>query len=475
MNREISFGTDGWRAIIADGFTFNNVAIVTRSIGNLIVDNYKKDLPILIGYDSRFLANEFAKSCAYELLSLGLNVNVSSSVIPTPVIAYEAARIPTNGAIQFTASHNPPIYCGLKYITNYGGPAPEEVTNKITKYIKNEILQLTDIKKFHQINIPIFDPKENYIKHIKSLIDFNKIKNSKIKIVYDPIYGAGNKYLDYILFKEASCEVITIHNKTDPLFGGLLPEPREENLKDLKKTVISNKANLGIATDGDADRVSAIDENGIFYSPNKIGSMLVRHLVKNKKLKGAVVRTLSTTHLMDKLAKKYNLEVIETKVGFKWICEIMQKKDVLIALEESGGISILNHIPDKDAILAGILLVEMLAYENKPLSQVYKETIQDADWNYVNDKFDLHLNEEQKNHLISSLKSGNLNQFGDIKVKSINTIEGAKYELEDGSWFLARASGTEPMARVYFEATSDKILNAMKNAITGILNEQCQK
>lgn len=473
MDQDIKFGTDGWRAIIADDFTFDNVKIVTSAIGNFILKNCDKKLPVLIGFDPRFLASEFATSCANELVNLGLKTEISDSVVPTPVIAFWACKSPakTNGAIQFTASHNPPEYLGIKYIMSYGGPAPVEVTDSITKLIKTTMGQNGD-GATEQKELRTFNPKEEYIKHLKKLIDFNVIKNANLKVIYDPMYGAGNNYLDYIL-NEAGCNVTAIHNKKDPLFGGLLPEPKEEFLNELKETVISNKGNIGLATDGDADRLSAIDEHGIFYSPNKIASMLLRHLFKNKKLKGNVVRTLSTTHLMDKLAKKYNLKSIETKVGFKWICEEMRKEPVLIGAEESGGISILNHIPDKDAILAGTLLVEMIAYEKKPISEIYKDTLADANWIPLNDRFDLHIDGKPKEKLISNLQSKEIKEINGLKVVSVNTSEGAKYLLEDGSWFLARASGTEPMARVYFEATSDKVLNAMKEAIKNVMNK-CQ-
>ena len=478
MKNEITFGTDGWRAVIAEEFTFENVRTASCAIGNFILKNYSKESPVLIGYDTRFLSEDFAKCCAEVLISLGLNPLISSKPVPTPIIAFWAARLPknqnTNGAIQFTASHNPPKYCGLKYITNYGGPAPIEMTDEITENIK---MINNPIETLSAASLATFEPLEHYTSHIKTLIDFDKIKNSKLKIVYDPLYGAGNGYLDYLL-KEAGCEVTAIHNKRDPLFGGLLPEPREENLKELKLSIKSIGAVLGIATDGDADRISAVDQNGTFYSPNQIASMLLRHLYKNKKLKGTVARTLSTTHLMDHLAKKYNLPVVETKVGFKWICEVMTKGNVLIGAEESGGISILNHIPDKDAILAGMLLTEMLAYEKKSLAEIYKDTLKDADWFCINDKFDLHLNNKEKDKFISNLKSAKITNLNGLKIISVNTMEGAKYLFEDGSWFMARASGTEPMARVYFEAASQKTLDIMKNAVQEMLEEtslSCQK
>lgn len=471
MKNNITFGTDGWRAVIAEDFTFENVRIASNAIGKYILKHYKKDDPVFIGYDTRFLAKDFAECCASVLLGLGLNPVISSKPLPTPVIAFWAAKPPGNisketcGAIQFTASHNPPKYCGLKYITNYGGPASVEITNEITTYI-NECGAVSD--KHVSGNIPTFESFNHYYSHLKELIDFEKIKSAKLKIAYDPLYGAGNGYLDALL-KEAGCETITIHNKRDPLFGGLLPEPREENLKDLKDSVKTNRSIMGLATDGDSDRISAIDQDGQFYSPNQIASMILRHLYKNKGLKGTIVRTLSTTHLMDHLAKKYNLPVVETKVGFKWICEIMRRENVLIGAEESGGISILNHIPDKDAVLAGMLLTEMLAYENKTLNEIFKDTVKDAGWSCINDKLDLHINNKDKDKFISDLKSAKNIDFNGLKMISVNTTEGAKYLFEDGSWFMARASGTEPMARVYFEATSQKTLEIMKSKVQSIL------
>ncbi len=473
---EIKFGTDGWRAVIADGFTFLNVRIATRAISKFILDNSPTEGPVIIGYDPRFLAKDFAKECAIELINLGFKIKLSDSVVPTPVIAFAAVYNPsgkTNGAIQFTASHNPPKYCGLKYITNYGGPAPLEITNQIMQNIN--ALALDNSNSYKTLTSShYFDPKPLYFSHLKKLIDFKTIKNASLKIVYDPLYGAGNTYLDSIL-KEDNYNIQTIHNKFDPLFGGLLPEPREEFLNDLKAAVIKNNAIVGLATDGDADRLGTVDEKGIFYSPNKIAAMILRHLVKNKKLKGKVVRTLSTTHLMDYLAKKYGLELIETKVGFKWICEEMIKGDVLIGAEESGGISIINHIPDKDAILSSLLLIEMLSYEKKTLSEIFNDTIKDAGWSCINDKFDFHLSEKEKDSFIRIMQSGDIKKYGELSVKSFNKLEGAKYILNDGSWFMARASGTEPMTRVYFEATSDKVLNEMKTIVKRIFDLSCQK
>lgn len=466
-NKEIKFGTDGWRAIIADEFTFENVRIATRAIGKYIIGHYKEDskkLPVLIGYDPRFLAKDFAKASANELSLLGINAKVSEFIVPTPVMAFNAAMgsSKTLGAIQFTASHNPPKYCGLKYITDYGGPAPEEITNEIMRLIEVDCASAISRESDSLRNGELekgrigesFDPKPLYFSHVAKLVDFEIIKKAKLKAVYDSLYGAGNGYLDFLL-KEAGCEVITLHDKVDPLFGGMMPEPREECLSELKSIVISSKSDIGFGTDGDADRLGAVDGLGQYYLPNRIASMLLRHLVKNKKMKGDVVRTLSTTHLLDHLATKYGLKTIETKVGYKWICKEMLKGDVLIGAEESGGISIKNHVPDKDAIISAMLLTEMLAYEKKSLSEIYEDTVKESGWSCVHGRFDLHTNDNQKDYLLSNLIE---RKYGDLSVVGETKLEGVKILLKDGSWFMARASGTEPMSRVYFEATSEDVL-----------------
>lgn len=468
MSGAIKFGTDGWRAVIADEFTFENVRIATNAIGKYILTTTEKLNPIIIGYDNRFASVEFAKVCALELESLGIKTIISDSTLPTPVIAFHAAKskFKTCGGIQFTASHNPPKYCGLKYITSYGGPAPEETTNSVVKNLNYKI----KISKESDFSFNWFNPKEDYFKHIESLVDFEIISKANIKVSYDSLYGVGQGYLDYLL-KKSGCTTSTIHDEKDPTFGGLLPEPKEEYLDELKGLVKSSGSIVGLATDGDADRLGAIDESGVYYPPNKIASMLLRHLVKNKKLKGKVVRTLSTTHLMDHLAKAYGLEHTETKVGFKWIAEVMQKDDVLIAAEESGGISIKGHVPDKDAVLAGMLLVEMLAFEKKTLKEVYEETLKDSKWSCINDRFDLHIHGKNREALIKKLSSGAIKEINNQKVITINTEEGIKYIFEDDSWFFARPSGTEPMARVYFEATSKEMLDAMKKDVKAIVDK----
>lgn len=469
----INFGTDGWRGVIADSFTFENVGIAIRGIGLYIKKNLDKDLPVFIGYDTRFFSEDFASFAANILSALDLKVIISKSFVPTPIIAFHGAKLKdgSNGTIQFTASHNPPQYCGIKYLTASGGPASVEITNEILKNI-DDVYQTSNNYYNEPANkslIRTINPKPLYFEHIQNLIDLNAIKSKNLKIVYDPMFGAGIGYLDELL--KPVCNTTCIHNIRDPLFGNLMPEPRKEFLTDLIEKVKEEKANLGIATDGDADRISVVDKNGFFYSPNMIASMLLRHLVKNKKLNGAVVRTLSTTHLLDKLAELYGLEYIETKVGFKWIAEVMSKKDVLIAAEESGGLTFKNHIPDKDATLTGMYIVEMIAYEDKEISEIYKDTIKEANYNLINDRFDLHVNSIQKENLLSEIESEDFKQSLKVAIKSINKSEGIKYVFIDGSWLYTRSSGTEPMARVYFESTSRETIESMKASVKRIIDK----
>ena len=466
INIGIKFGTDGWRAVIADSFTFDNVKKVANAVAQYIINN-SLNPHIIIGYDTRFLAKDFAKTCAEELNIHGITTYISETYLPTPVTAFHTVNLPQKISlgIQFTASHNPPKYCGMKLLAPYGAPASEEVTNEISTYLNTTIEANKTLDKNLFLEFSSF---EEYSKHLNTLINFEIIKKSNLKIIYDPIFGAGQNFLDRILL-EHNINIKTIHNTLDPLFGGYLPEPKEEYLQELKTTVLKEKANVGLGTDGDSDRLGIFNEKGEYFSPNKIATMLTRHLIKNKNLKGSIARTLSTTHLLDLFAQKYSLPLIETKVGFKWLGKAMMENDVLIAAEESGGISTKGHIPDKDAILAACLVVEMMAYEKKPLDEIYSDCLAELGVKCFNDRFDLHLEEKNKHVFLELLQSGHIKTINNIKVKNLITSEGAKYVLEDGSWFFARSSGTEPMTRVYFESFNLEMLEAMKRELKGLL------
>ncbi|PSP21229.1 MAG: phosphoglucosamine mutase [Cyanobacteria bacterium SW_8_48_13] len=455
-NPKIKFGTDGWRGIIADDFTFSNVCKVTRAIAVYLKTAYSQDRPVLISYDTRFLADEFAQTAAELLAELGWTVKMVERDCPTPVIAYNARHIDCAGALMFTASHNPPPYCGIKYIPDYAGPATTEITDTIVGNIESS----SDAPPSgdNADNISTFDPKPEYLKFIYNLLDRSAIRSAGLKVKYDALHSTSRGYLDDIL-AECGCEVETFHTNRDVLFGGGMPEPNQEQLSGLVETVKKDNADIGLATDGDGDRFGIIDEQGNILTPNTVLLLLARHLIKNRGKTGAIARTVATTHLLDNFALKHGLETFETPVGFKYVGEKMRQTDVLIGGEESGGLSIIGHIPEKDGILANMLAVEAIAQEGKPLSQLVEEAIAEADGPAYNQRLDLHLNEAHKSAVLETCKNNPPADVAGIKVKEVGRKDGIKLYLEDGSWVLLRPSGTEPLMRVYTESYSQQKQN----------------
>jgi len=448
---KIKFGTDGWRGIIADDFTFPNVRKVTRAIASYLETAYSKDRPVLIAYDTRFLADEFAYAAAQVLADIGWTVKITDRDCPTPVIAYNARHLNSAGALMFTASHNPAPYCGIKYIPDYAGPATPEITDTIVANIEGASDALPATNRTERISK--FDPKPEYMQFIYTLLDVDKIRSAKLKVKYDALYSTSRGYLDDVL-KHCGCDLESFHTYRDVLFGGGMPEPKGEQLVELVAAVQKDNADIGLATDGDSDRFGIVDEKGNFLTPNTVLLVLARHLIKNRGKKGAIVRTVATTHLLDNFAAKYGLEIYETAVGFKYIGQKMRETTVLIGGEESGGLSIIGHIPEKDGILADMLVAEAIAYEGKPLSQLVAEAIAEADGPLFNQRLDLHLDDAHKAAVIDSFTKNPPTTVAGVKVKEIGRKDGIKLYLEDGSWILLRPSGTEPLMRVYLETHS---------------------
>jgi phosphomannomutase len=458
--QKIKFGTDGWRAIIAEDFTFDNVSLVTAAIAKYIQETYPANKPVLVSYDPRFLADKFAQRACDVLASYGLKALLVDRDTPTPVIAYAAKHLNSAGALQFTASHNPAEYCGLKYIPDYAGPANESITNKIKKYVDELGKQGYEYKAIHEDkpSYKIFSPKEDYIKEIKTLINLEAIKKANLKIGLDTLNGAGRGYYEGLI----NCKV-SLGGDRDPLFRGKLPEPIVATLQVLIEQIKLQGLDIGLSNDGDADRFAILDSEGELFTPNQIISILAKYLAENKGLKGAIVRTVATTHLLDLLAAKLNLEIIETPVGFKYIAEQMIEKKVLIGGEESGGLSILGHIPEKDGILACLLVCEMLAITKKSLKQLWKEVTDFTNFIPQNTRLDLHLSNERKISICEELKKSPPSECAGIKVEKVGYKDGTKLYLTDGSWLLVRPSGTEPLLRVYIEADSPSKLEKLKS------------
>lgn len=450
-NPKIEFGTDGWRGIIADDFTFPNVYKLTRAIASYLETAYSQDRPVLVAYDTRFLADRFARACAEVLADLGWTVKMANRDCPTPVIAYNARFLNSAGALVFTASHNPARYCGIKYIPDYAGPATPEITDAIVANLEGSSAAPPTGDRPEQISE--FDPKPEYLKFIERFLDLERIRRARLKVKYDALYSTSRGYLDQIL-NDCGCDLETFHAKRDVLFGGGMPEPTGKQLVGLSEAVKQDRADLGVATDGDGDRFGIVDERGSALTPNAVLLLLARHLIENKGKTGAIVRTVATTHLLDNLALKYGLELFETPVGFKYIGEKMRETQVLIGGEESGGLSIIGHIPEKDGILANLLVAEAIAWEGKPLSQLVAEAIAAAGGPLYNHRIDLSLDETHKAAILDYCQTNPPAEVAGIKVKQVNRKDGIKLYLEEGSWVLLRPSGTEPLMRVYLETNS---------------------
>lgn len=473
MVKPIKFGTDGWRAIIAQEFTFDNVEIVTKAIIGYIKGAYDPSKPVIIGYDTRFLADKFAKHSAEILNNHGINVLVTKEDAPTQVVAFSAKNLCSAGALMFTASHNPPEYCGIKYIPDYAGPATPDITDVIVENVRK--IQNGDESFLHSASIKgkteFFNPEKAYFDWVKKLVDLPKIKNAGLKIFYDPLYSTGRRYFDGLL-EEAGCEVTVIHNHVDPLYGGGMPEPREKFLGELINLVKENPPSLGFSTDGDADRFGVIDEKGRYITPNEVIAILFRHLIKNRRRSGSVVKTVATSQMIDKIAEKYGIKVHETAVGFKYIGQIMRNEEVIIGGEESGGLSIWGHIPEKDGVVANLSILEAVAYENKPLYEIVDDMNREIGANFINYRLDLRLKEETKLAAMDMFNNNSPSEVAGLKVSSVNKLDGVKFYLEDNnSWILVRPSGTEPLLRIYFETDSNSKLDALVNDIKSLVEK----
>ena len=464
---EIKFGTSGWRDVISDNFTFSNVKLVSQSIADYIKS---ENVPpaCIIGYDPRFLSEEFAKKSASVLAANNIKVLFCRTFTPTPVISYEIISKKLAGGINITASHNPPQYSGIKFSPYWGGPALPETTNKIEQSCKSLVLEQIKEIDFNQAvkqkQIEIINPESKYIARLKELIDFKAIKKSGLKIGVDLFYGTARGYLDKIL-PPITKKCIVIHNYRDVMFGGRRPEPDAEGMAELKKEVIKNKLNLGVATDGDADRFGILDSDGSYINCNKVIALLLHHLIKTRGWKGLTVRSVMTTGFIDAIAKYFNVEVKETPVGFKFIGQIMTAEETkdkfIIGGEESGGLTIRGHVPEKDGILACLLMAEMAAVERKPIKKIIEE-IEKKVGKFIDARINYEVTQETMNNLKVNLKSNIPDKIAGIKVNKVVTIDGFKFILEDNSWVGIRLSGTEPVVRLYMETESAAKIQSLR-------------
>ena len=454
----IRFGTDGWRAVVGKDFNEENVALVTNAIGKYIFDNFGIYKPVIVGYDPRNMAKEYSMLCAEILSGVGFKVYYSDKVLPTPVLAYNARHLDAC-AVMFTASHNPPEYLGMKFIPDYAGPATGEITDEITANLGKSIVKCVKGKLIYT------DFSGNYFKHIRPLIDFQKIKDFAPHIIFDGLYSSSIGYFDKLLSMRG-IEYDSIHMYHDPNFGGGMPEPKPQYMTEMINYIKRHEKYVGFANDGDADRFGVIAENGEYVTPNEIIGILLMHLIKNKKLKGAVVKTVAASLMLDILAEKLGVEVIETPVGFKHVGEAMRKYNPVIAGEESGGLSIQGHIPEKDGILANLLILEAMAYENKSLLQLQNELHKFTGCSFINTRVDKRLdNLDEVKPVLEEFSK--MDEIAGFKISKKDFKDGVKLYLEDGrTWVLVRPSGTEPLFRIYIESDSqnkiDKISDFVK-------------
>lgn len=472
----IKFGTSGWRGLIARDFTFDNVRLAAQGIAEYL-NNAAQDPQsrifrhkpmIILGHDTRFLGREFALAAAEVLEANKIIPLLCQRDAPTPVIAHTIRHRKAIGGINMTASHNPAEYQGLKFSTSDGAPATPEVTGQIETNIAKLIARNWSFKSaiIGTYSCDTIDPRPDYYKQLRKLIDFGAIKRGKLKIAVELMYGTGRDYLDSLL-AEAGAKVTVFHNELNPLFGGHHPEPNAEGMAEVRKFVRSGKAQMGLGLDGDADRFGIVDKDGTWLTPNQILALALYHLKKNRGWTGAVVRTVPTSHQVDAVAELLGVKVHETPVGFKYIGALMESEPIIVGGEESGGLSVKGHVPEKDGILACLLMAELVATEGKSLGQILRSLAQQIG-GFHTERINVAIPPEKKAALLNKL-AGGLDRIGATKVERFITTDGYKFLLPNREWVAFRASGTEPLIRCYIEAKSAAHLKKLRAASRQLL------
>lgn len=461
----IKFGTGGWREIIGDQFTKHNIQLIAQGIADTMISD-----TIAIGYDRRFLSDEASRWISEVFAGNKIKVLLSPKATPTPMTMFIVKDLDLEFGIHITASHNPALYNGIKLVMKDGRDANTELVEALEKTI-NQINNIHSMKfdQALQKNLIEFrDPRNKYIDSIMDYVDNKTIRDANLKILVDPMHGVSKTSLSIIL-NSLRCDVDLINERQDTLFGGKLPAPSSANLAELQNKVREEVYDLGIATDGDADRVGIVDELGHYLHPNILMALLYHYLLKYKSETGAVVRNLSTSHLLDKIASEHNQDVIETEVGFRYISEAMEKYDALIGGESSGGLTIRGHIPGKDGIFAATLLVEMVSITGKKVSQLVKE-VQERYGYYYNSESNYRLSKNKKEEIINLIfdKKSYPEQYS--KIKRIITIDGLKLVFENDSWVSLRFSGTEPLMRIFSESYSKEDSDYLIQVMTDFLS-----
>jgi alpha-D-glucose phosphate-specific phosphoglucomutase len=463
----IKFGTDGWRAVISDTFTFANLRLVAQAIADYVLDEGSQSQPeVIVGFDTRFLSDRYATEVARVLAGNGIVSYLTRADAPTPAISYAVIDKKAAAGVMITASHNPPRYNGVKLKAAFGGAALPEQADRVEAYLvrNQEAARGPNVMEYRaaldQELIRRFDPAWAYYEHLTQLIDLDVISDGEVRVVTDAMYGSGRKCIADMLAR-TRCRVYEIRSEMNPGFGGIHPEPMAHYLNALGAAIQSHHADLGLATDGDGDRIGAMDAHGNFVDAHHIFALALRHLVEKRGWSGTVVKSVSTTRMVNRLAERYGLPVAETPVGFNYIADHMLSGDVLIGGEESGGMSIKGHIPEGDGVLMGLLVLEIISAAGAPLHELVAD-LQASVGPACYTRRDMPLRRPvAKAEMVARLTKDVPGSLGGQDVVDVLTIDGVKYLLADDSWLLIRPSGTEPVLRVYAEARDEAMVDVL--------------
>lgn len=449
----IKFGTDGWRAIISDDFTFDNV----RKVSQAIADHFKgKGVALVVGYDWRFLSEKYAELVAEVLAANDIKVLLSDKAVPTPLVSLAIKNKKLSGGIMITASHNPPVYNGIKIKASYAGSADEGITKSVESFLGKNKVRITALKEAVSSGTVAFvDLKADYMRFITSYIDMDLLKKAEFNVLVDCMYGVGDGYIEEIL-KDTNIKITQMRAGRDPLFGGINPEPIPKNLEAVFQAMKNGRYDIAIVNDGDADRIGVVTPKGGYMGAGIVMALLLLHFIEDKKWTGEVVKTISNTTLIERIVKKYNLKMHETPVGFKYICRLMLDEDILIGGEESGGIGVKNYMPERDGMLLGILLIEMMAHRKEGILEIMHD-VEKEYGKFCYTRIDMDYPDDKKKKLMEFLKQSPPKEILGRPIKEVRSYDGYKFILEDDSWLIMRLSGTEPKLRVYAEASSEKL------------------
>ncbi|MDW7710728.1 MAG: phosphoglucomutase/phosphomannomutase family protein [Deferrisomatales bacterium] len=466
----VKFGTSGWRAVLCDDFTFENVRVVVQAVADHLVAEGLGGQGVLVAHDTRFMGPAFARVACEVLAGNGLRAYAVDRDVPTPVVSFDILHHGRDGALNFTASHNPPEYNGVKFSPAWGGPALPETTRDIeiranAGMVEGQYRRLGFDEALAAGLVVRHDPRPAYLDRLRELVDFDRIRAAGLRLAVDPLFGTARGYLDHLL-AEAGCELRMVHDYPDPLFGGRPPEPSEAHIPELLALVREDPGvRLGLSTDGDADRFGVVDAGGRFLEPNYFLALLLDYLIRDRGFEGGVARSVATTHLVDAVARDLGRQVHETPVGFKFIGDLIRRGEVALGGEESAGLSIRGHVPEKDGILACCLAAEMVARRGKPLFEQLEELYARVGRTLTR-RVNLHLSPAQEQALGERLGAPP-SSFAGRGVTGTVTLDGLKLLLEGGAWLLVRKSGTEPVVRLYLEASDPDTLDALTEAGQG--------